>query len=730
MKHIHILSLLVCLTVAPWASASTYYAAPNGNGNGNSYATPCSFSDGLKKLSLPGDTLYLLDGQYDLGNTKLPSIAGNANANIVISGYPGELAILDFRSTPYGTRGLQLTTNNQYIHIKDLTLRYSGKNNLYNEGSYCTFERLDIYGSSDTGCQMKKGGHNLIKNVDSHDNFDYKQMRTGENGEELADFGGNADGFADKQFTGPGNHYIGCRAWNNSDDGWDFFQRVTQGNETIIEDCICYQNGPASYNMTNHPRYNTDKSWFDARNGTTITDRYGNTITISMAQYPNLGNGNGFKLGGAKTAHDVLIHHCLAVGNTVKGFDQNSDGGIMKVYNNTALLNGQNYGFYNTECGTLYIRNCVSLNSLSGNQLTVKTVSANDHNSWSNGFSCTAADFQSVDSTLALTPRQSNGELAITSLMRLQDNSALIDAGVNVNLPYCDAAPDLGCYEKEGVWVIPDPELPDTTTEVPITGLDSIPEGFRRVAFITIPGSQEDVALLTYLLRADSIGIQVRDARDASVDYSAYDLIVIGPAPKSDAAGFSPLKGYNKPILVLKPWLFKPSVWNWGTAINTSDLSVNVLDNTHPLFSGLQMSNSQLQIFSLCNSNAVTAMDPWTNCSGITTLASPVSNASASAIAQMPIGANMNGLTLTSPMLMIGVSEYSTANLTTDGKQLILNGIYYLLNMQPRLPNDENPELSTESIQTRKAIKIIENGRLIIIGSDGRKYSILGQIIE
>ena len=219
MKHIHILSLLVCLTVAPWASASTYYAAPNGNGNGNSYATPCSFSDGLKKLSLPGDTLYLLGGQYDLGNTKLPSISGNATANIVISGYPGELAILDFRSTPYGTRGLQLTTNNQYIHIKDLTLRYSGKNNLYNEGSYCTFERLDIYGSSDTGCQMKKGGHNLIKNVDSHDNFDYKQMRTGENGEEMADFGGNADGFADKQFTGPGNHYIGCRAWNNSDDG-------------------------------------------------------------------------------------------------------------------------------------------------------------------------------------------------------------------------------------------------------------------------------------------------------------------------------------------------------------------------------------------------------------------------------------------------------------------------------------------------------------------------------
>lgn len=730
MKHIQTIFFALALALSPLAYASTYYASPNGNGNGNSYATPCSFSDGLKKLSLPGDTLYLLGGQYNLGNTKLPSISGNATANIVISGYPGELAILDFRSTPYGTRGLQLTTNNRYIHIKDLTLRYSGKNNLYNEGSYCTFERLDIYGSSDTGCQMKKGGNNLIKNVDSHDNFDYKQMRTGENGEELADFGGNADGFADKQFTGPGNHYVGCRAWNNSDDGWDFYQRVTDGNETIIEDCICFQNGPTSYNMTNHPRYNTDRSWFDNRNGTTITDRYGNTITITMAQYPNLGNGNGFKLGGAKTAHNVLIHHCLSIGNTVKGFDQNSDGGVMKVYNNTALLNGQNYGFYNTECGTLYIRNCVSISSLSENQLTVQRVVADDHNSWSAGFSCTVADFQSVDTTLVLSSRQPNGELAIMPLMRLQNNSSLIDAGINVNLPYCDAAPDLGCYEKEGVWIIPDPEQPDTTTEGPITGLDSIPEGFRKVAFVTIPGSQEDVALLTYLLRADSIGIQIRDASDASVDYSSYDLIVIGPAPKSDAAGFSPLKGYNKPMLVLKPWLFKPSVWNWGTAINTTDLSISVADATHPIFSGLTLSNNQLQLFSSCSSYAVTAMDPWSNCTGITTLASPVSKTSASTVAEMPIGANMNGLTLTEPMLMIGVSEYSTANLTDDGKQLILNGIYYMLNMQPLQPEEEEPSTNVTNNSIQRATKIFHNGRLIIIGADGRKYSVLGQIIE
>ena len=104
MKHIQTIFFALALALSPLAYASTYYASPNGNGNGNSYATPCSFSDGLKKLSMPGDTLYLLGGQYDLGNTKLPSMSGNATANIVISGYPGELALLDFRSTPYGPR--------------------------------------------------------------------------------------------------------------------------------------------------------------------------------------------------------------------------------------------------------------------------------------------------------------------------------------------------------------------------------------------------------------------------------------------------------------------------------------------------------------------------------------------------------------------------------------------------------------------------------------------------
>ena len=50
---------------------------------------------------------------------------------------------------------------------------------------------------------MKGGGNNVILNVDSHDNFDYEEgLAPSKQQSGPANFGGNADGFADKQFSG------------------------------------------------------------------------------------------------------------------------------------------------------------------------------------------------------------------------------------------------------------------------------------------------------------------------------------------------------------------------------------------------------------------------------------------------------------------------------------------------------------------------------------------------
>ena len=707
-----LISLVLC-TLAISSFAATYYSSPKGAGDGFSYNTPTTFTKGLSLLKNPGDTLYLLAGQYDLDKTTIQKLNGTKQKHIVIAGYDpmnskGSYdAILDFRTTPYGTRGLQIKNNCTYLHIKNLTLRYSGKNNLYNEGSFCLFENLDIYGSGDTGCQMKNGGDNIIKNVDSHHNFDYQTMSGN-----TANFGGNADGFADKQFTGNGNHYIGCRAWCNSDDGWDFFQRVSN-TQTIMEYCVCYQNGPATYDMTNNPRYETDKAWFDSKIGTTMTDRYGNTIKITMDKYPCQGNGNGFKLGGENTNHQVTVHHCLAVANNTKGFDQNNNGGTMWLYNNSAYANTVNYGF-TTACGTNTLQNNISLNSIKSDSYKSQTLVVNDHNSWNSGFVCAVSDFQSLDTTQILAIRQPDGSLTEGTFMRLVDGSKLIDAGIDVNIGYNGSAPDLGCYESAGEEHLPLPE--DTIPAVQ-------PEGTHAIAFVTLPGATEDQALLNYLRTNDKLWIVETNAMDASVDYTPYEIIVLGCKPKSSAAGYTALKGYDKPMLLLKPFLLKSGVWSWGTAVNTSDLSVSITDSTHPIFLNLPITEGKLQLFEQCNTNAVTAISAWTNTTGYTLLATPTSNNAYTTIAELPAGTDCNGTILPQKMLMIGVSEYSTAYLTHAGKRLIENAICYLLGIT--IPTN------TEHINAEQTIasKYIHNGQ-IYIAINNQLYTITGQKIQ
>lgn len=681
--------------------ATTYYAAPDGSGNGNTYDTPCSLSKGISSLKQGGDTLYLLGGQYNLVNTKISSKNGTAGQYIVISGYPGEQAILDFRTTAYGTRGLQISKECTYLHIKDLTLRYSGKNNLYNEGSYCLFENLDIYGSADTGCQMKAGGNNLIKNVDSHDNFDYELDKSGNLTK--CDFGGNADGFADKQHNGAPNHYIGCRSWNNSDDGWDFFQRVTSG-ETIIEHCVCYKNGPTWYDMRNHPRYETDKTWFDQfKNGKEVTDADGNKVTVTLDKYPNMGNGNGFKLGGGSTKHDVLVHHCLSVANTVKGFDQNSDAGAVRLYNNTAYMNNSDYSFYNANGCTLDIQNCISFKSKSKNTFDSGIVQVSNNNSWSSGFSVSAADFLSLDTAEITAARLADGSLAEGTLLHLAEGSALIDAGNDVGLDYTGDAPDLGCYETEGA----EPQ----------------PDNGHTVAYITTPGREEDNAILNRLRQNDSLSIKVVNAGSASTDYSKYELLIISPKPNSSASAFTALKGYDKPMLVLKPFLFKSNVWNWGTAVNTQDLSIVVSDTTHALFHSITFGNTQtIQLFESCTTNAVTAISGWTgNTTGIVSLGAPVSQPDYTTIADMPAGTTINGTTLTQRLVMVGVSEYSTADLTETGLQVIENAVIYLLGI---LHPGNTTDLKYADIAPQ-ATKIL-TPRGVVIVRNGKRYTILG----
>ena len=74
------------------------------------------------------------------------------------------------------------------------------------------------------------------------------------------------------------------------------------------------------------------------------------------------------------------------------------------------------------------------------------TSGVSDHNSW-NGFTVSASDFQSLDASQAMATRNADGTLPVMTLFRLNTGSSMMDAGVDVGLPYSGSAPDLGAFE-------------------------------------------------------------------------------------------------------------------------------------------------------------------------------------------------------------------------------------------------------------------------------------------
>lgn len=765
----NLLLVLITLLTSLTMMGKEVYCSPDGTGSGTK-SDPCSFSSGLNQITSAGDILWCKGGIYYINNNVSINKSGTKEKNICIFAVEGEEPIFDFRGTAYGTRGFTVSTQSEYLHIKGLTLRYSGKNAILMQGSYCTLERLNVYGNGDTGVQLKTGHSNLVLNCDSYDNFDYQL-----GGINAADFGGNADGFADKQYSGGGgNTYRGCRAWNNSDDGWDFYQHVTGSyGPTIMEDCICYNQGPATYDMRNHPRYNTDKAWFDqfAGSGIQITTKNGAKVTCTLDKYFDNGNGNGFKLGGDYTAHNVNLDHCLALWNASSGFDQNNNNGTMVLYNCTALSNGKtgnpiyNFGFTTSGNGDVTAVNCVSLDGKTGFSCGKYTTY---NNTWDTpGLECSETDFASLDPNYALAEREADGSLPTTPLMYLNEGSALIDAGVNVGLPYKGTAPDIGWKEFGNGEIIYPPTLICTTDNlnqslrqgtsisdiimtwdncdgVEIESL--LPQGVAfdvkeaertvtisgtpqqtgtftvnvttkggsgkavsllvalivkssdayTIGYVTVPGSDADSKVLETLNGDAHFSVVIYDASKNNNDYSDCDMLLISSVPGSNAAAMSGLRAYPLPTVLLKPWMMKSGVWSWGTAVNTSDLAVTVKEASHAIFNGLTVTDDQLKLFNSCNTNAVTGISAFNNCSGYATLASAISNNNTVTITELT-GANMNGDLISEPYIMIGLSEYSMADITADCQKLILNSCYYVLNIPTAVKEVKSAELNVKN---------------------------------
>jgi len=387
------------------SASKVYYVTPGGSatGAGTSFSAPMSLSAALGKVSA-GQMVLLQPGTYNIPytagakNTLALSKSGSASARLYLVAANCGRAVLNFgfpdKTWVQDAFGLSVTGS--YWYLKGIAVTRAGYHGAYVTGNGNTFENTAFYDNRNTGLEINKGGSNtLVLNSDAYRNYDPKKN------------GSMADGFAAKQTQGAGNRFIGCRAWENSDDGYDTFDSP---QAVVIEQSWAFRNG---LNL-----------WSDS----------------AFA-----GNGNGFKLGGNKALQRNRINQSVAFGHPNKGFDQNSNTGGVTLLNNTSYGNGINYGF----CGSVAsgekhtFRNNISLAGKSADSVCNATAS---NNTW-NSLAASSSDFASLDLGLATAARSADGKLPSNALFRLSSSSKMIDKGTNVGLSYKGAAPDLGAFE-------------------------------------------------------------------------------------------------------------------------------------------------------------------------------------------------------------------------------------------------------------------------------------------
>jgi len=418
-------AFVAAFSVAGLAHAAEFFVAPTGS-DANAGTLDAPFATLLKghDAASAGDTVWLRGGTYKVSKQiKLSKSGSSDTQRIKFWAYAKEAPLIDFStydSTNKAADTPALLVTGNWLHLKGLEIANvpvgaSGDHSisaLRSEGaSNNTYELLNIHGNFGPGLFISKGtGGNLILNVDSHDNYD----KDGSQGD-----GQNADGFGvHYQESGPSTIIRGCRAWLDSDDGYDL---ISQEVPVIVEDSWAFSNG------------------------------YSNGGSGKPAD----GNGNGFKMGSSQTGIRHIVRNNVAWKNRAAGFYANHSSGGNTWLNNTSYMNAVQYNMLASPAGdttaTIVLsgalahkmRNNVGFPDKNTNMSGVDSM----FNTWDLNIAEAASDFVSTSDAGVMGPRQADGSLPAVTYLKLKSGSPLIDKGTDVMLPFVGNAPDLGADE-------------------------------------------------------------------------------------------------------------------------------------------------------------------------------------------------------------------------------------------------------------------------------------------
>ncbi len=435
------LALLLTATAVAPLGAAEIFIAPNGDdANPGSREAPLASLSAAQNLVSPGDTVWIRGGEYPMRESMIAETrrgrahvvllnkSGEQERPIRYWAYENEQPVFDFSAVkPRGLRVHAFRVTGSWLHLKGITVTgvqvtitgHTQSICFENAGDRNIFERLTMRDGQAIGFWLGRGSHNLVLNCDACRNHDF----TSEGGR-----GGNVDGFGFHAPKGSvANVFRGCRAWFNSDDGFDF---ISSGEAVTAENCWSFYNG-----------YSTE--------------------------FKSLGDGSGFKAGGYARQPESriprpiprhVVRNCLAVGNKAAGFYANHHPGGLDFLHNTAYRNNPNFNMLGRDLqnperdvagyGHL-LRN--NLGFRGRRELTNLDEAASDSasNSFNSSLTITAEDFAGLDEADLVKPREPGGDLPRVPFLRLAAGSDLIDRGVDAGVPFTGAAPDLGAFEFE-----------------------------------------------------------------------------------------------------------------------------------------------------------------------------------------------------------------------------------------------------------------------------------------
>jgi hypothetical protein len=431
--------------VGPIAGGDHYVATWGNDNDSGTFDSPWATWQRALSTANTGDTVYFRGGVWypttyaEIGNILAINPngyvplghSGTAENPICFFNYPGETPILDCSQMVIvgNFNTAMMITEAHYIHLKGLTVR-----NVYQHTS-----NVQAFGISST-----KSSNLTYENITQHNISGRAFTHTATVGY----FG----------ITSDTTRYINCDAYNccdtlnvrpgNAADGWKLDGEP--GGFIYLEGCRAWNNSDDGYDMSGN-----------------AIGVFKNCWAIGMGGWGQ--DGNGFKFGGVRVnlaTPSYYILNCLAAFNQGTGFGELDFAPFYRsnarIYNNTSYSNG--WGYWSLPNAAYPVRNSIYRNNISYKDTVIALINDGGYDlaycTWvwdfthypqnfpSTEVTVTDADFISINPHGLTGPRQADGSLPNLNFLKLAKGSDLINAGVDVGLPGAKGKPDLGAFES------------------------------------------------------------------------------------------------------------------------------------------------------------------------------------------------------------------------------------------------------------------------------------------